>query len=297
MYKVLIWGCGTAYNAHLLHLRRMEETGEARIVGVYSRDLHFGRTLDGFPILSKNEIPFVEHDYLLVMATKGQEEILKEYLALGGRRDKFLPCRVLDLPDLSFSRYIRIKEARFSILSETCYAGILYNTLCMEVLSPFKNLWVARKDYFRILADLPHYMSLSPVLWKPSDYAARPYDQPGYPILRLDGDILLNCNHYSDPDDAISKWNERRRKINYQNILATFFAEDRGAEEEFYQLPVLGRRLCFTPYPSDLPDSAYVPEEGGEYSFTGQHRTGKPYNTLIDIYSLFFGPVKYRRFE
>ena len=156
------------------------------------------------------------------------------------------------------------------------------------MLSPFKNLWLHREDYLRILENLPYYMSLSPTFLKPFDGVPGPYDQSGYPILCLDKNILLYCNHYSDPETAISKWNERRNKINYQSILATFYAEDRDWEKKYYNVPLNGKRLCFTPYRSDNPDTVYIPKEGGEYTFTELHRSAKPYNTLADIFTIFW---------
>ena len=89
----------------------MEAKGEAEIVGVYSKDLYYGKTLDGYRILSKEEISSVEHDYLLVMAEKKEKEIIQKCLLLGERKEKILPSRILDIPNLSFSQYVDIKKS------------------------------------------------------------------------------------------------------------------------------------------------------------------------------------------
>ena len=295
MYKIIVWGCRTIYNAHLARLRLMEASGEVDVLGVYAANLQYGETIDNYPILTRSDISCLVHDYLLIMADKLSNEILQEYLTLGGKREKAILYRVLDIPNMSFSQYIRIREARFSILSESCYGGLLYNYLCLEALSPLKNMWLYTEDYFRLLDDLPYYMSLSPIYLHPYNGPLGPYAQPGYPILLLGDSIRLHCNHDSDPYAAIEKWNMRCKKINYQNLLVTFFAKNPEQEAKFYQTRCSGRRLCFTPYQSEMSNSVFIPAEGGDFYFTGQHRTAKSYNTLLDTYSLFYGPVKYRR--
>ena len=293
--RIIVWGCGGVYNAHLFRLKQMEERGEIKVVGVYSRDFRYGRSLDGYPILKKEEIARTGHDFLLVMVWGGGQEIIREYLEAGGSRDKVLPYRVLDIPDLTFPQYLEIRNARFTVLSEQCYAGTLYRYLGLEALTPLKNMWVSTEDYFRILGDPRGYFSESPVFWKSSEDYDPGYESPAFPILKLKGDVLLYCNHDTDPEQAIEAWNRRRKRVNYDNILVTYYAKNRREEEAFYRQPRYAGRRCFTPYPSDLPDSVFIPDEGGALPITELLAIAMGTNPLIDVYSFFRGPVKYRR--
>ena len=292
-YKVIVWGSGSVYNSHLFRLRHMEAEEGIEVIGIYSNSLVYGRYLDGYPILSRQDVQTLQHDYLFLMSDKYEADIIQDYIILGGDRRKVVPSRVLDIPYLTFSRYLQIRNSRFSIFSETCYAGILYYRLGLEVLSPLKDMWMTPEDYFRLLDHLDYYMSFSPVL-SHMEGVNSAYDSPNHPVLRLD-DIYLHYNHTDDPDQAIKAWDTRKQRINYNNILVTFFAQDPNLEDAFYKAKKYQRRICFTAFPSVREDSVFIPKEHGSMYISEFHWTARPYGNLLDIYSLFYGDVRYRR--
>ena len=291
-YRVILWGCSLLYNIHYPVIRRQEELGEIRVAGVYDRTLLYGSTIDGYPILRKEELPAVPHDFLLVLVNKEEKSVIEEYLALGGRRENVIPCRVLDIPNLSIRQWAALRDARFSIFSKVCYGGILSWQLGFEHLSPTKNLWMHSRDYFSLLSDLPHYLKLTPRF---SHYMEgnESYDQPVYPVLTL-GDLRLYCNHDSDPDEAIRKWTRRAAKVNLDRLLMTYLATSEAAMEQFFSLPVTGRKVCFTTFQSGRPGTLYLPPEK-ETPLDMLHWTAGRFNTLVDIPSLFSGEVRNRR--
>ena len=277
---------------HFHTIRRLEELGEFRVAGVYDRGLLYGNTIDGYPILRKEELLSVPHDFLLVLVNNEEKSVIAEYLALGGQRENVVPCRILDIPNLSFRQWAALRDERFSIFSEVCYGGFLSWLLGFEHLSPTKNLWMHTEDYFSLLTDLPRYLKMTPRF---SHYmeAVNSYDMPKFPVLTL-GDLHLYCNHDSDPDEAVRKWTRRAAKVNPDRLLMTFLASDEAVMDQFFSLPVQGRKVCFTTFLSDRPGTVYLPPEM-EDPLEMLHWTAGRFNTLVDIPSLFTGEVKSRR--
>ena len=58
------------------------------------------------------------------------------------------------------------------------------------------------------------------------------FDKPRFPKLMV-GDIPLYCNHDTDPEEAIEKWQSRKKKVNYENIVAVFITETPKWETSF----------------------------------------------------------------
>lgn len=67
-------------------------------------------------------------------------------------------------------------------------------------------------------------------------------------------------NHYGDvgKDVARAKWEERRLRINWYNLLIVAATTNREWAEKFDRLPY-AKKVCFTSFESDL-DSAYCIE-------------------------------------
>lgn len=296
-YRTIIWGCGTQYNMHLPLFRDMVDRGEIEVVAVYDRQFEFGTTLDCFPIVSYEELPHIEHDLLIACVYGAEKQVIANCIEIFGNRDKVVPVRLFDVPGITVDRYFQIKDARFSILSEICFGGFLSHRMCIEHLSPFKNLWLRGRDYFEVLRDLEHFMSVEPVFTGWYEEKNDDGTKTGVlnPILTLDGRVELICNHDSDPQAAIDKWNRRRVKVNYDNLLVTFLARDKKHEDMFYDIPLRGRRVCFSYYKSDRPETVYVPDESPVVQHTSLNRIVMHEGNLIDLYSLFYGPVRYRR--
>ena len=71
------------------------------------------------------------------------------------------------------------------------------------------------------------------------------------------GDIILNMKHYTSTDEAVAKWNERKTRINWYNLLAIGFANSEKILEQFDELPY-GKKVCFVSFKSDLDSAWYI---------------------------------------
>ncbi len=52
-----------------------------------------------------------------------------------------------------------------------------------------------------------------------------------YPIGKLD-DIEIHFFHYKTNEEALKKWNERKKRINYDNLIVKFCDRDSATEED-----------------------------------------------------------------
>jgi len=106
-------------------------------------------------------------------------------------RDKLVTYRVLEIPRFRFDQYIKLKESRVSIVSNNCWGGLIYHTLGMECLSPFKNLYLEDADYLKLLGNLKYYLNCDLQF---QEYAIEIHSGAKYPVMRLD-DVSVHCNH------------------------------------------------------------------------------------------------------
>lgn len=109
------------------------------------------------------------------------------------------------------SRFIlrrRLKNSEFSILAPTCIAGVIYHELGQQFLSPTINLWMYDKDFLKFVHNLPEYLSADLHFVQGIDTTPTAYC----------GDILIHFNHYKTDEEARERWEERKKRVNYDNL-------------------------------------------------------------------------------
>lgn len=109
------------------------------------------------------------------------------------------------------SRFIqrwRLNNKNFTILAPTCIAGVIYHELGEQFLSPTINLWMYDKDFLKFVHNLDEYLSYDLKFVSGIDPTPTAYC----------GDILIHFNHYKTEEDANSKWEERKARINRDNL-------------------------------------------------------------------------------
>ena len=162
-----------------------------------------------------------------------------------------------------FIRRLKIKHKDFCIISNNCWGGTIYQYFGIEYNTPTVGLYFGTEDFVKFAADLRHYMEQELVFipWESttSYEFLRKIDQKPFPVARLD-DIEIYFMHYDSPEEALEKWNKRKKRINYNRLL--FKISDRGncpreVIKKFLDLPVKNK-ICFS---CDKLDGAiYVPE-------------------------------------
>lgn len=137
-----------------------------------------------------------------------------------------------------------------SILSVNCTGGILSHDLGLQFRSPTVNLYMRAEDFIKFCENLEHYLAI--------DHFKECTDKSiigerTYPVVFL-GDLILFLVHYHSISEAEKKWNERKKRLNRDNLV--ILNTDRegmneSLKERFEHLPY--RKVMFT----HLPDNKH----------------------------------------
>ena len=139
-------------------------------------------------------------------------------------------------------RQATLRNFDFTIFSNNCVGGTIYHDLGLKFLTPIVDLYFYAPDYVKFLANPRHYLNTELLHTKKSKWGSFEF-----PIGSLD-DIELHFLHYSSFEEALQKWEERKKRINYDNLFI-IGSEKYGCTpdiiEQFEHLPY-ERKLFFT---------------------------------------------------
>ena len=139
---------------------------------------------------------------------------------------------------------LRLKNRDATIISSNCNGEFIYYDMKLPFLSPTINLSFDMNDYVKMLGNLHWYME-QPIL---------PYDDKRYdfPVGML-GDIEIRFNHYKTFEEAVKKWEERKQRINWDNLFILGIDGDNCSYESIQKFDALPyqNKVIFThiPYP------------------------------------------------
>lgn len=154
---------------------------------------------------------------------------------------------------------MKIKNTDFTIISNNCWGGYVYQMLGIEYKTPFVGLFLYANDYYKVVSNLKYYMNHELqfkdklIYFGPGDYY--------YPVGLLK-DVEIHFLHYKSKDEALEKWNRRKQRINYNNVYFKFDNRDGATEELLQKIDKLSFRnkIIFVNKPdSKLCSSIYVP--------------------------------------
>ena len=155
---------------------------------------------------------------------------------------------------------LRLKNSNATIISSNCNGEFIYYDMKLPFLSPTINLSFDMNDYVKMLENLRWYMEqpIHPCEDKRFDFP------PG-----MLGDIEIRFNHYETFEQAVEKWEKRKKRINWDNLFVLGIDGDNCSEETIHKFDALPykNKVIFThiPYP-DIQSSYYIPgfeEEAG----------------------------------
>lgn len=149
---------------------------------------------------------------------------IKEYFR--PRKDTLVKLfRTKTDPLLGIFRQRALKDIRFSIISNNCWAGFVYQYYNLPYQTPTIGLYFFADDYVRFVSDLRHYCNcnLSFIKAEDSRYheVLKERGQENIPIGLLD-DVEIMFLHYSTPEEAKEKWERRVRRINWNHLIIKF---------------------------------------------------------------------------
>lgn len=137
---------------------------------------------------------------------------------------------------LSNFRRKRLKIDNFTIISNNCWGGTIYESYNLPKLTPTVGMFFMAQDYINFLKNLKLFLDTEIEFINPSE--SKWIDSPitkdnrfgKYPIGRLT--IKDNNNnkcsieifflHYKNREEVISKWNRRIERINWDKLIIKF---------------------------------------------------------------------------
>lgn len=257
--RVVIWGTFVDYEEYRPVFKIEELKGNIEIAAVMFLDEDVVQCIDGYPVVKAEELPGLDAEYIIGLENELLSDMQKILKMLGIAGEKLLPGRCFKLPDFDFVRYLKVRESGVSIISDNCWGGLTYHALGMKFASPFINMFMEEKDYVRLVQKLPEYMA------KELTYIRDGYNKElklVYPVCAL-GDVLLYCNHYDSYEHVKHIWDERKTRMNYDNILVKMTINTEEELQEFEKIPY--RKIGFSLVSSEHPeviDCSSVAESG-----------------------------------
>lgn len=118
-------------------------------------------------------------------------------------------------------RVRKVNDAKFTVISNNCWAGSLYRWLGLQYRTPTVGLYFYADDYLKFLQRLDYYLSLDfeKITIEQSKYREKLYakGQINVPIGKL-GDIEVIFLHYDTFENAVDSWNRRKKRICADNL-------------------------------------------------------------------------------
>lgn len=148
----------------------------------------------------------------------------------------------------------KLKHTDFSIISNNCWGGLIYQKFGLRYTTPTVGLFILDEDYLKFVERLDYYLSqplqfIDPRTSIHHDYLYCEHNtEITYPVARLD-DIEVFFMHYHSNEEAEAKWKYRITRLNHHRLLVKFSQRQSSTTDilkRFEALP-LRNKLCFTP--------------------------------------------------
>lgn len=176
-------------------------------------------------------------EFLKRLLLRGLRKILTRYLAINFRK---------------------LKNRDFTLIANNCVGGVIYNDLGLRFKSPTINLYFYCPDYITFLEDFDFCLQKEISI----DYKSKYHSNPcNYPIGHLE-DVEIHFLHYESIEEAHTKWEERKSRIDRKNLF--ILGSDRDLCDNnliarFASLP-FDRKVIFSSKPLEQDCSVYFPE-------------------------------------
>lgn len=171
-------------------------------------------------------------------------------------------CRLLFNRLGSKKRSDNLCTKDFSIISNNCFSGIVYQHFGLEYNTPTIGMYFYPDEYLKFVENFDFYRGLEFKVYKFDEYPSRykeeiVRDTKQKPLIGVVGDVEIVLLHYTDEKDAVDKWNRRMTRLS--NNLIFKFNDQNGCTDEhltrFNRLHV-DNKICFTSKHVDGVDCA-----------------------------------------
>lgn len=163
---------------------------------------------------------------------------------------------------LANQRKKQLKSTDFTIISNNCWGGMIYESYNLPKESPTVGMFFMADDYIKFLTHLKEYISAPLCFIQPDDSRWKNEDATkgdkrfgSYPVGKLEisiggqtESIEIFFLHYHSEQEAKKKWERRIKRINWDKLLVKFNDQNGCTEEHikaFDELPYKNK-VCFT---------------------------------------------------
>ena len=213
--------------------------------------------VDGYKTYALSDVPFVESDYVILAVGAGWQEAMQSvsrYVSVS----RIIRSKVFFTPFFDLSEYLRLKESRCSILSNFCLGGIISDQLGLEFLSPTVNMVCLGEDFIRFVNRFEEYLATDMVEYQNEAYIPHTRGTETFMGKGMVGDVTWYFRHSYHPAADVKKWNERRGRVNPDNIAVMMVLFTREEVELFEKIPVK-KKLGLFFEPTEYEDILYIP--------------------------------------
>ena len=145
-----------------------------------------------------------------------------------------------------------LKQREFTIISNNCWGGTIYESYNLPKMSPTVGLFIMADDYIRFCSDLKGYLAKELTFIPPTqsvhfEELQNTNNFGKYPVGLL-GDVEIMFLHYHSEQEAKEKWERRCKRINWDKMIVKFNDQNGCTYKEaqaFFELP-LKNKLFFT---------------------------------------------------
>lgn len=165
------------------------------------------------------------------------------------------------------SRRKRLNNTDFTIISNNCWGGHVYEYFGLPKLSPTVGCYFFAEDYIKFVENFDFYINqkldfinLSQSKYK-NEIKAFGDENTTAPIGLLK-DVEIVFLHYKMPEICLEKWNRRINRINKNNLIFKFSHQNLCTNEhikKFDNLNLPGKKICFTKIPNQAECGVYYP--------------------------------------
>lgn len=143
-----------------------------------------------------------------------------------------------------------LKNKDFTIISNNCWGGIIYRDFNLPYNSPTVGLFFMAEDYIKFIYDLRSYMNENLEFISIEDSKYKNYLKKlnyNSPIGKLK-DVEIMFLHYSSEEEAKKKWDRRKQRINWDNIIYKFSDQNMCTYEQLEKFSNFNakNKICFT---------------------------------------------------
>ena len=178
--------------------------------------------------------------------------LIKKIIAYFQYEDVRLRIRTKERMLLKKIRNRQLYNKEFTIISNNCWGGMVYESYDLQKQSPTVGLFFMADDYIKFCGDLKGYISkelkfINSYNSKYADILGHDSRFGKYPIGVL-GDVEIMFLHYHSEKEAEEKWEIRCKRIDWDKLIVKFNDQNGCSEKQarmFLDLP-FENKIFFT---------------------------------------------------